>query len=150
MQVQGMEILPAGSETTRCCSQANFTAGAFRIRMAGAGRFMLLEAVQNINQQPGKCGFSVNIPSAITSNENLIWMIETAHQQLSQPQMSERLVLEFTEIIDPNRQSHIDTNIARLRLRGFSIMLGGCFSQAAPCFRHPRPDSAPASWREAS
>lgn len=138
MQVQGMEILPRWQRNDKVLLPGEFLPQVHsEYAWLALAAFMLLEAVQNINQQPGKCGFSVNIPSAIASNENLIWMIETAHQQLSQPQMSERLVLEFTEIIDPNRQSHIDTNIARLRLRGFSIMLGGCFSQGSTMFPAP-------------
>ncbi len=96
--------------------------------------FVLREAVQNINQHPGEFYFSVNIPAAITSHENLVSMLETACQQLHQPHVSCRLVLEFAETIDINRQSKVAENIARLRKQGFTIMLDDCFSQSSVMF----------------
>ncbi|MBA7934654.1 EAL domain-containing protein [Klebsiella sp. RHBSTW-00215] len=96
--------------------------------------FVLQEAVQNINQHPGECYFSVNIPAAIANNENLIRMMETARQQLRHPRMSDRLVLEFAETIDPHHHGKIAENIARLRKRGFRIVLDDCFSQSSVMF----------------
>lgn len=96
--------------------------------------FVLQEAVQNINQHPGECYFSVNIPAAIANNENLIRMMETARQQLRHPRMSDRLVLEFAETIDPNHHGKIAENIAQLRKRGFRIVLDDCFSQSSVMF----------------
>ena len=96
--------------------------------------FVLQEAVQNINQHPGDFYFSVNIPAAIASHENLVSMLETARQQLHHPHVSCRLVLEFAETIDINRQSKVAENIARLRKQGFTIMLDDCFSQSSVMF----------------
>lgn len=96
--------------------------------------FVLQQAVQNINQYRGEFYFSVNIPAAIASNENLLRMMETARQQLRRPQMSQRLVLEFAENIDFSGHGKIADNIARLQKRGFRIMLDGCFSQSSITF----------------
>lgn len=96
--------------------------------------FVLREAVQDINQHPGEFYFSVNIPAAIASNENLVRMMEAAHLQLYQPEMSERLALEFAETIDLNHSSQIAENIAQIRKRGFRIMLDDCFSQSSIMF----------------
>ena len=89
--------------------------------------FVLREAVENINLHPGEFYFSVNIPAAIASNDNLIRMLETARQQLREPHLSSRLVLEFAETLDLNLQSKIADNISRLRKQGFAIMLDDCF-----------------------
>lgn len=96
--------------------------------------FVLREAVENINQHPGEFYLSVNIPAAIASNENLIRMVETARQQLRQPHMACRLVLEFAETLDLNLQSKIADNVTRLRKQGFAIMLDDCFSQSSVMF----------------
>lgn len=96
--------------------------------------FVLQEAVQNINQHTGDFYFSVNIPAAIASNENLIKMMETARQQLHQPQMAERLVLEFAENTDLNRHCKIAENITQLQKSGFRIMLDDCYSQSSVMF----------------
>lgn len=96
--------------------------------------FVLQEAVQKINQYEGDFYFSVNIPAAIACNENLNRMMETARQQLHQPQMSARLVLEFAENTDAHRHKEITRNIARLQKRGFRIMLDDCFSQGSVMF----------------
>ena len=96
--------------------------------------FVLQEAVQNINRHSGECYFAVNIPAAVASNDNLLRMMETARQQLRQPQLSQRLVLEFAENSDLNRHGKIADNIARLQKRGFCIMLDGCFSQSSVMF----------------
>ncbi|WP_224231922.1 EAL domain-containing protein [Klebsiella grimontii] len=96
--------------------------------------FVLQEAVQNINRHSGECYFAVNIPAAVASNDNLLRMMETARQQLRQPQRSQRLVLEFAENSDLNRHGKTADNIARLQKRGFRIMLDGCFSQSSVMF----------------
>lgn len=96
--------------------------------------FVLREAVENINLHPGEFYFSVNIPAAIASNDNLIRMLETARQQLREPHLSSRLVLEFAETLDLNLQSKIADNISRLRKQGFAIMLDDCFSQSSVMF----------------
>lgn len=93
--------------------------------------YVLQEAVQNINQYHGEFYFSVNIPAAIASNDNLIRLMETARKQLHQLQMADRLVLELAENTDLNRNDRVAENITRLQNRGFRIMLDDCYSQTS-------------------
>lgn len=94
----------------------------------------LQEAVQSINLHRGEFYFAVNIPAAIASNENLIRMMETARQQLHQPQLAARLALEFAENSDISRHGRSGENIIRLQQRGFRITLDDCFSQSSVMF----------------
>jgi EAL domain-containing protein (putative c-di-GMP-specific phosphodiesterase class I) len=96
--------------------------------------FVLQEAVQRINQQEGDFYFSVHIPAAIASNENLIRMMETARQQLRQPHMLARLVVVFAEDTDTRRYGKMIENIGRLQKRGFRSMLSACFSKSSVMF----------------
>lgn len=96
--------------------------------------FMLQEAVQCINQYPGDFYFSINIPPCIASHENINTMMETARQQLQQPQRAERLVLEFAETIDLHNQSQTLENIHQLQRQGFRILLDDCFSKNSVMF----------------
>ncbi|CAM3343351.1 Cyclic di-GMP phosphodiesterase CdpA [Klebsiella spallanzanii] len=135
MQLKGIEILSRWRQNGKLLLPGDFLP---QVRSEYAWlvltAFVLREAVQNINQHPGEFYFSVNIPAAIASNENLTRMIETARQQLRQPHMSRRLVLEFAETLDINQQSHIADNITHLRKQGFTIMLDDCFSQSSVMF----------------
>jgi EAL domain-containing protein (putative c-di-GMP-specific phosphodiesterase class I) len=96
--------------------------------------FVLQEAVQNINQHLGEFYFSVNIPAAVASNENLIRMMETARQQMHQGQMAERLALELAENTNLNLHGKIAENIIQLQKSGFRIMLDDCYSQSSVLF----------------
>jgi EAL domain-containing protein (putative c-di-GMP-specific phosphodiesterase class I) len=135
IQLKGIEILSRWRQNGKLLLPGDFLP---QVRSEYAWlvltAFVLREAVQNINQYPGEFYFSVNIPAAIASNENLIRMIETARQQLHQPHMSRRLVLEFAETQDLNQQSHIADNITHLRKQGFTIMLDDCFSHNSVMF----------------
>lgn len=135
LQVRGIEILSRWNRNGNVLPAGDFlpqvhSEYAWLVLTA----FVLQEAVQNINQHHGEFYFSVNIPAAIASNENLIRMMETARQQLRHPRMSDRLVLEFAETIDPNHHGKIAENIAQLRKRGFRIVLDDCFSQSSVMF----------------
>lgn len=135
MQIRGIEILSRWHRNDEILLPGEFlpqihSEYAWLVLTA----FVLREAVQNINQHPGDFYFSVNIPAAISSNENLIRMMETAHLQLYQPEMSERLALEFAETIDLNHSGKIAENIAQIRKKGFRIMLDDCFSHSSIIF----------------
>lgn len=135
MQLQGLEILCRWRQKGQVLLPGEFlpqvhSAYAWLVLTA----FVLREAVENINLHSGKFYFSVNIPAAIASSDNLIRMMETARQQLRQPHMSSRLVLEFAETLDLNLQSKIAGNLSRLRKQGFTIMLDDCFSQSSVMF----------------
>ncbi|WP_438269100.1 EAL domain-containing protein [Raoultella terrigena] len=96
--------------------------------------FALREAVQGINQHRGEYYFSVNVPPVIAGHDNLMRMMEAARQQLGDPRWAERLVLEFAETVDLNRQGKIGSNIVKLQQQGFRIMLDDCFSQSSVMF----------------
>jgi len=96
--------------------------------------FALREAVQGINQHHGEYYFSVNVPPVIAGHDNLMRMMEAARQQLGDPRWAERLVLEFAETVDLNRQGKIGSNIVKLQQQGFRIMLDDCFSQSSVMF----------------
>ncbi|MEH0876592.1 EAL domain-containing protein [Pectobacterium cacticida] len=96
--------------------------------------FVIQEAVQSINQHPGEFYFSFNIPAVTARHENLNRMMETARRQLHRSTMSERLVLAFSETTDRNQHSKVADNIARLRQRGFRLILDDCFSQTSVMF----------------
>ena len=135
MQLKGLEILCRWRQKGQVMLPGEFlpqvhSAYAWLVLTA----FVLREAVENINLHSGAFYFSVNIPAAIASNDNLLRMVETARQQLRQPHMSSRLVLEFAETLDLNLQSKIADNISRLRKQGFTIMLDDCFSQSSVMF----------------
>ncbi|HEJ9366902.1 TPA: EAL domain-containing protein [Klebsiella oxytoca] len=135
MQLKGLEILCRWRQKGQVMLPGEFlpqvhSAYAWLVLTA----FVLREAVENINLHSGEFYFSVNIPAAIASNDNLLRMVETARQQLRQPHMSSRLVLEFAETLDLNLQSKIADNISRLRKQGFTIMLDDCFSQSSVMF----------------
>jgi EAL domain-containing protein (putative c-di-GMP-specific phosphodiesterase class I) len=135
MQLKGLEILCRWQQKGQVMLPGEFlpqvhSAYAWLVLTA----FVLREAVENINLHSGEFYFSVNIPAAIASNDNLLRMVETARQQLRQPHMSSRLVLEFAETLDLNLQSNIADNISRLRKQGFTIMLDDCFSQSSVMF----------------
>lgn len=134
-QIKGMEILFRWNRNGSVLLADAFLAqtGADYAWLALTA-FGLQEAVQNINRHSGECYFAVNIPAAVASNDNLLRMMETARQQLRQPQLSQRLVLEFAENSDLNRHGKTADNIARLQKRGFRIMLDGCFSQSSVMF----------------
>lgn len=135
MRLKGLEILSRWRQKGQVLLPGEFLP---QIRSAYAWlvltAFVLREAVENINLHPGEFYFSVNIPAAIASNDNLIRMLETARQQLREPHLSSRLVLEFAETLDLNLQSKIADNISRLRKQGFAIMLDDCFSQSSVMF----------------
>lgn len=135
MQVKGMEILCRWNRNGDILLPGEFLP---RIHSEYAWllltAFILHEAVQLINQYPSKIYFSVNIPGSIANSDNLICMLETAQQQLHQPQMLKRLLLEFSENIDINKNDKIAKNIAVLQNRGFHIMLDDCFSQGSVIF----------------
>ncbi|MEZ7213328.1 EAL domain-containing protein [Klebsiella spallanzanii] len=135
LQVRGIEILSRWNRNGNVLPAGDFlpqvhSEYAWLVLTA----FVLQEAVQNINQHHGEFYFSVNIPAAIASNENLIRMMETARQQLHQRQMAERLVLELAENTDLNRHDKIAENITQLQKRGFRIMLDDCYSQSSVMF----------------
>lgn len=134
-QLRGMEILVRWRRNGSVLFPADFlpqlrSEYAWLVLTA----FVLQEAVQNINLYSGEFYFAVNIPAAVASNENLIRMMETARQQLRQPQISPRLVLELAENADLSRHGKIAGNMARLQQRGFRIMLDDCFSQSSVLF----------------
>ncbi|MDS7870136.1 Cyclic di-GMP phosphodiesterase CdpA [Klebsiella pasteurii] len=135
MRLKGLEILCRWRQKGQVLLPGEFLP---QIRSAYAWlvltAFMLREAVESINLHPGEFYFSVNISAAIASNDNLIRMLETARQQLREPHLSSRLVLEFAETLDLNLQSKIADNISRLRKQGFAIMLDDCFSQSSVMF----------------
>ncbi|HHD7489274.1 EAL domain-containing protein [Klebsiella oxytoca] len=135
LQVRGIEILSRWDRNGSVLLPAAFLP---QIRSEYAWlmltAFVLQEAVKKLNQHEGDFYFSVNIPAAIASNENLIRMMETARQQLHQPQMSARLVMEFAENTDAYCHKAITKNIAMLQKRGFRIMLDDCFSQGSVMF----------------
>ena len=135
MRLKGLEILSRWRQKGQVLLPGEFLP---QIRSAYAWlvltAFVLREAVENINLHPGEFYFSANIPAAIASNDNLIRMLETARQQLREPHLSSRLVLEFAETLDLNLQSKIADNISRLRKQGFAIMLDDCFSQSSVMF----------------
>lgn len=135
MRLKGLEILSRWRQKGQVLLPGEFLP---QIRSAYAWlvltAFVLREAVESINLYPGEFYFSVNIPAAIASNDNLIRMLETARQQLREPHLSSRLVLEFAETLDLNLQSKIADNISRLRKQGFAIMLDDCFSQSSVMF----------------
>ncbi|HBU8668194.1 TPA: EAL domain-containing protein [Klebsiella oxytoca] len=134
-QLRGMEILVRWRRNGSVLFPADFlpqlrSEYAWLVLTA----FVLQEAVQNINLYSGEFYFAVNIPAAVASNENLIRMMETARQQLRQPQISPRLVLELAENADLSRHGKIAGNMARLQQRGFRVMLDDCFSQSSVLF----------------
>ena len=135
LQVQGIEILSRWNRDGDVLNAGDFlpqihSEYAWLVLTA----FVLQEAVQNINQHPSEFYFSVNIPAAIASNENLIRMMETARRQLRQRKMAERLVLELAANTDLNFHGKIAENVARLQKCGFRIMLDDCFSQSSVLF----------------
>ena len=135
MRLKGLEILSRWRQKGQVLLPGEFLP---QIRSAyawlGLTAFVLREAVENINLHPGEFYFSVNIPAAIASNDNLIRMLETARQQLREPHLSSRLGLEFVETLDLNPRLKIADNISRLRKQGFAIMLDDCFSQSSVMF----------------
>ncbi|EPK3326129.1 EAL domain-containing protein [Citrobacter koseri] len=96
--------------------------------------FVLQIAIQNINQHQGKFWFSINIPPCIANHENLLRMMETARQQLQQPQWSGRLVLEFAETVDLHQQGRTAENMDKIQRQGFRIFLDDCFSHSSVMF----------------
>ena len=135
MRLKGLEILCRWRQKGQVLLPGEFLP---QIRSAYAWlvltAFMLREAVESINLHPGEFYFSVNIPAAIASNENLIRMMETARRQLRQQKMAERLVLELAANTDLNFHGKIAENVARLQKCGFRIMLDDCFSQSSVLF----------------
>ncbi len=96
--------------------------------------FVLQEAVQNINRYQGEFYFSVNIPPCIAHHDNLARMMETAWQQLQNPQWADRLVLEFAESVDLQQQGKAVANMSNIQQKGFRIFLDDCFSHSSVMF----------------
>ncbi|WP_248637983.1 EAL domain-containing protein, partial [Citrobacter koseri] len=67
-------------------------------------------------------------------HENLLRMMETARQQLQQPQWSGRLVLEFAETVDLHQQGRTAENMDKIQRQGFRIFLDDCFSHSSVMF----------------
>lgn len=134
-KIHGIEILPRwnrhGEVLPPCAFLTQICSDYVWLLLTA---FVLQEAVQSINQHPGEFYFSINIPTSIAGNENLLRMMETARQQLQRPQMASRLVLEFAETANFNAAGKTAKNISQLKKRGFHIMLDDCYSKSSVMF----------------
>ncbi|EMH4163341.1 EAL domain-containing protein [Pluralibacter gergoviae] len=126
MNQRGLEIHPCWRNKDKVLSSDDFLPqlhSDYALMVLTA--FMLREAVQNINRNPGDFYFAVNIPVVISGNKNLIFMIKAARQQLSREQMCHRLLIKFSEFLDLSTNNKVTKNITNLKKLGFTIMLAG-------------------------
>ena len=96
--------------------------------------FVLQEAIQKINQYKGEFYFSINIPEAIVNHRLTLQMMRHCLRQLHRPQLSKRLALEFSEVININQTEGVAQIIAELQKLGFCVMLDDCFSEGSVFF----------------
>lgn len=90
--------------------------------------YALNEAVHKINQYPYNFYFSVNLPTVMLENNNLIKMIELACKNLLKGKDSRRLVFEISELTIIKECGIAASNIRKLREKGFKVFLDDCFS----------------------
>ncbi len=135
MRVRGFEVLTRWLRDGRVLMPADFlplirTRHTWMLLTA----FVINAAVQRINQFDGRLYFAVNVPPCVADSGSLFRMAETARSRLRDPAWADRLVLEFAETIDLNRDAGILDTVREMRDAGYRIFLDDCFSQASVMF----------------
>ncbi|HDC4393609.1 TPA: EAL domain-containing protein [Enterobacter cloacae] len=135
MRVQGFEVLTRWLRDGRVVMPAEFlplirTRHTWLLLTA----FVIHAAVQRINQFAGELYFAVNVPSCVAESRSLFRMAETARARLRDRGWADRLVLEFSESTDLNRDTDTQLTIREMRDAGYRIFLDDCFSLASVMF----------------
>lgn len=96
--------------------------------------FSINAAVRGVNTYKGKFYFAINIPPALASGNALPRMAQKAVEMLSHPDWAEKIVFEFAETIDVNKDKTIPETLKKIRQTGCRLFLDSCFSSEQVMF----------------
>lgn len=97
---------------------------------------MLDDAVNRINEQKGSRRYHVNVPSALTTSQELVSLVACSLLRLISLEHAPMLALEFSEHTDYKRHHQAVKNIHELREMGVRIYFDDIFSPSSSASLH--------------